>query len=119
MHPRARWIEHNGKPILLHDYSALSGGKFVDTIKVLTESIVSSNQIDTLLLIDASDSFVDKDVIAEFKKAGTRVKPQVKKIAVVGVNQVQRFFINLINQVSEVDATPFKTIEQAKNWLIE
>ena len=119
MHERERWIEHAGQRILVHDYSHLSGHEYMHAIHDRVESLRRSGLSDVPLLLDVTDSFVNKETLAEFKRAGVDVKPYVRKIAVIGITGLQKYFLHLVNQFSDVGAKPFDTRVEALNWLTE
>jgi hypothetical protein len=119
MQERERWIEHAGRRILLHDYSHLAGHEYSHAIRDRVESLTRSRMSDVPLLLDVTDSFVNKDALAAFKQAGVDVKPHVRKIAVIGITGLQKYFLHLINQFSAVDARPFDSRAEALDWLIE
>ena len=115
---RARWIEHRGQRVLLHDYSELSGYDYVQAIQERVASLTGSGLVDVPLLLDVTESFVNKEALAAFKQAGVDVRPHVRKIAVVGVSGLQKYFLHLVNQFSAVGAEPFDTRAQALDWLV-
>ncbi len=39
-------------------------------------------------------------------------------MAIVGVTGIKAIFLNAINLFSKQDVRPFKTIEEAKEWLV-
>ena len=118
MRERVRWIDHRGRRVLLHDYTKLNHHNYAETIKQRVQEIQAEGFKDLLLLLDVTDSYVDKDALAVFKQAGREVRPHVHKLAVVGVSGVQKFFLQLINQFSNVGARPFDTEGEALEWLI-
>jgi hypothetical protein len=119
MQERERWIEHAGRQILVHDYSRLSGHAYMHAIQDRVRSLTGSGLSDVRLLLDVTDSFVNKDALAEFKRAGVDVKPHVRKIAVIGITGLQKYFLHLINQFSDVGARPFDTRVEALDWLAD
>jgi len=116
---RERWIEHAGHRVLLHDYSHLSGPDYAHAIHDRVASLARSGVTGVPLLLDVTDSFVNKDALAAFKRAGVDVRPFVSKIAVIGVTGLQKYFLHLVNQFSGVGARPFDTRIEALEWLVE
>jgi len=115
---RVKWIEYKGKDILDYDYTNLQGDEFVETIKVLTDHLMNIGKEDILLLLDLTNSFTNKAVVNAFTEAGKRVRPVVKKTAVLGITGVKKVLLNVVNKLSSIDANPFSTKEDAKEWLI-
>ena len=118
MSERTRWIDYQGRRILVHDYSKLNHHHYTETIKQRVGEIASEGNRDLLLLLDVTNSYVDKETLATFKQAGKDVRPYVHKLAVIGVTGVQKFLLQLINQFSDVGARPFDTEREAFNWLV-
>ena len=114
---RAKWIDYNGKEILLNDYTNLQGD-YVEIIETLTNYIMKSGKQEILLLIDLNDSYVNKAVVNGFTEAGKRVRPVVKRTAVLGITGVKKVLLNVVNKLSSIDANPFSTEDGAKEWLV-
>jgi hypothetical protein len=115
---RSQLLEHKGKQILFHDYSGIDREEYVATINTLTEEVVqTASSGGGLLLLDISGTYIDREVLEAFTRAGKRVRPHVDRTAVVGLEGVQRLFLNVVNKLSDVGAKPFDNLELAKDWL--
>ena len=114
---RFKWIEYKGVEILLNDYSNLTGENFIETLNILTEHFLEQKKENILLLLDIRNSYSNKEIIEALNKASKRIKPFVKKSAVIGVTGVKKILLNVINKVSSLGANPFSTEEDAKEWL--
>ena len=114
---RAKWIDYKGKEILLNDYTNLQGD-YVEIIEALTSYILNSGKKEILLLIDLNDSYTNKVVVNGFTEAGKRVRPVVIRTAVLGITGIKKVLLNAVNKLSSIDANPFSTEEDAKEWLI-
>ena len=115
---RVKWIEYEGKEILCDDYTNLQGEELVETIEVLTNHLIDSGKKEILLLIDLNNSYTNKEVVNAFTEAGKRVRPVVKRTAVLGITGVKKVLLNVVNKLSSIDANPFSTEEDAKKWLV-
>jgi len=115
---RFKWVEYKGAEILLNDYSNLTGENFIETLQVLTEHFLKQEKKDILLLLDVRNSYSNKEIIEALNKASKRIKPFVKKSAVIGVTGVKKILLNVINKVSSLGANPFSSEEDAKEWLV-
>jgi hypothetical protein len=115
---RVKWIEYKGKEILRDDYTNLQGEELVHAIEVLTNHLMESGKKEVLLLIDLNNSYTNKEVVNAFTEAGKRVRPIVEKTAVLGITGVKKVLLNVVNKLSSIDANPFSTEEEAKEWLI-
>ena len=114
---RIKWINYKGKEILLDDYTNLQGD-YVEIIEALTNHLINSGKKEILLLIDLNNSYTNKAVVNAFTEAGKRVRPVVKRTAVLGITGVKKVLLNVVNKLSSIDANPFSTEEDAKEWLI-
>ena len=115
---RVKWINYKEKEILYDDYTNLQGDEFVEAIKVISNHLMNSGKKDILLLIDINNSYTNKTVVNAFTEAGKRVRPIVKKTAVLGITGVKKVLLNVVNKLSSIDANPFSTEEDAKDWLV-
>ena len=115
---RFKWIEYKGVEILLNDYSNLTGENFIETLNTLTEHFIAQEKKDILLLLDVRNSYSNKEIIEALNKSSKRIKPFVKKSAVIGVTGVKKILLNVINKVSSLGANPFTSEEEAKDWLV-
>ena len=115
---RVKWISYKGKDILYDDYTNLQGDEFVETIEALTNHLMDSGKQEILLLIDLNNSYTNKAVVNAFTEAGKKVRPVVKRTAVLGITGVKKVLLNVVNKLSSIDANPFSTEEDAKEWLI-
>ena len=114
---RVKWINYKGKEILLDDYTNLQGD-YVEIIEALTNHLINSGKKEILLLIDLNNSYTNKAVVNAFTEAGKRVRPVVKRTAVLGITGVKKVLLNVVNKLSSIDANPFSTEEDAKDWLV-
>ncbi len=115
---RETWLDHRGHKILKHSYVGLSGDPGLQAVHWLKNCIVNRKQYNLLFLIDITDAYANKEILAAFKNAALEVKPFIEKTAVVGATGVLAFFLHLINKFSKLDARPFDTVEEALDWLI-
>ena len=114
---RIKWINYKGKEILLDDYTNLQGD-YVEIIEALTNHLINSGKKEILLLIDLNNSYTNKAVVNAFTEAGKRVRPVVKRTAVLGITGVKKVLLNVVNKLSSIDANPFSTEDAAKDWLV-
>lgn len=114
---RVRWITHRGQQVLVHNYADLANEEYTDSINRRVAEIRDAGTRDILLLLDVTDSYIDRDTLSTFRQAGKDVRPYVRKLAVIGVSGVQRYFLHLINQFSKIGAEPFETEQEAIDWL--
>jgi len=115
---RVKWIEYKEVKILINDYSNLTGENFIETLQILTEHFLKQNYEDILLLLDIRNSYSNMEIIEALNISSKRIKPFVKKSAVLGVTGVKKILLSVVNKISSLGAKPFVSEEEAKEWLI-
>ncbi len=116
---RESYIQHAGQTILVHDYSGLVGDEAARLAIFHSESVQKRGIYNILLLVDVTDAYANKEALRAFKKATKRTRTQFKKVAIIGVVGVVKFFLDLVNRFSDLDAHSFNTQEEALDWLVE
>ncbi len=116
---REYWIKHDGKPILVHDYSGLVGDEIAETMETLTETFVSRGIYETLFLFNATDMVINRKAMKVAKKCGAKVKPYLKKFAIVGVEGVARHLTLVVDAFVGLGLRVFDSHEEAFDWLVE
>ncbi len=115
---RLRWTKYQEKDILIQDYSKLPGDDIARLMSAIADQIIKSGKKDLLIIVDVTDGIGNKAAIGAFGKYSKLLKPVFKKTAVLGIDGVKKIFLNAINKLSDVGATPFDSYEEAKEWLI-
>ena len=115
---RFKWIEYKGVEILLNDYTNLTGENFIETLDILTEHFLAQKRKNILLLLDVRNSYSNKEIIEALNASSKRIKPFLKKSAVLGVTGVKKILLSVVNKVSDLGAKPFTTEDEAKEWLV-
>jgi hypothetical protein len=115
---RMKWLTHNGKDILYEDYTNLTGEQIARLVPAITKITEEKDYKDILLLLDFTNSFANKEATNAFGESGKVSKDRLKKTAVLGITGVKKVLLNFVNRVSKVDAKPFSSEEDAKEWLI-
>ena len=117
MNNRRQLIQHNGKTLIIHNYNGLSGQEYVDAIEYNGREGKSLNAGERLILIDVTNSIVDKEVIKAFKRVSHNASTHLSKTAVVGVTGIQKMFIKTVSSFSNLNVQAFGTQEEAIQWL--
>ena len=115
---RMKWLTYKGHEILLDDYSNLKPDVFLPLINVVTDLTFKSGKENILLIVDVSNSYANKEIIAEFNVSGKRSKSLLKKTAVLGITGVKKILLNVVNRFTGLDAKAFSSLEEAQDWLI-
>ncbi len=111
-------IQYAGRQIIFLDFVGLAGEDYARVIEQtgLQEEAVGGT--DRLMLADVTDSVVDKQALAAFKRVTKKNGPNISKAAIVGISGIQELFLSIVNTVSGIGAKPFKTREEAMEWLV-
>ena len=114
-------IIHKGKEVLYIDYHGTrSDEEMIEVLKTAQEIIIKDNK-EYLQLTDLRGSFATPGYMKAAKEVAKETPKLAKKRAVVGVDSPARLILlkayNLILG-SETAIKPFKTIEEAKDWLV-
>ncbi len=115
---RMKWIIHKGKDILYEDYRNLTGNQIAQLVPAITKLTEDKDYKGILLLLDFTNSFANKEATNAFGESGKISKDRLKKTAVLGITGVKKVLLNFVNRVSKVDAKPFNSEENAKDWLV-
>jgi len=120
MAKRARNEIYEGKKIIFLDYTGVSHHEEEMFIKELDEvkNFILSQGDNLLILVDVRNSYGSPKIINKMKEDGKIEKPFIKKQAVVGVSGMKEILLKGINLFTDINMKPFKTIEEAKNYLV-
>lgn len=119
MDDRIRFIEHQGKQILLVDVSHCTARE-VETLSLLVPSYVTSEpRGSVLLLADFTGAEFDRIAIDRLKEGAVFDRPHLKRSAWVGTEGLPHIFYEHIKSFSRRDLPTFKTREEALDWLVK
>ena len=113
-----RFIEHEGKTILLTDYKGIQGSDIVERVMRNKETILGLGK-DQLILVDVAGCIATSEITNAFKDCASAIKPVVKKTAVIGLIGIQRLLLRSVNIVSHLDVNAFDKEEDALAWLVK
>lgn len=113
-----QWLTHNGKQILVQDYRGCVGPSFIAAIRAneafsLAQEVKSGIRV----LIDVTGAYGDRESLQVYKQSAKQFRNYFDKRAVVGVDGVLRFFMEIISSFAGVKVVAFDTREQALDWL--
>jgi hypothetical protein len=118
----AKWIEYKGRQVLYADYRKLSSKEFVALLEEADRLILASpNKV--LYLGNIEDAAVSREVMDWLRRHGPdTAKKKVEKIAILGVTGVKKVLMDAVTGIFAkvaVPARPFKTEEEALEWLVK
>jgi hypothetical protein len=119
MDDRIRFIEHEGKKILLLDFSDASAYEMQLLLEYVRVTVAQHAHESLVTLADFTGSTVDHAVATKLKEVLTLDRPFVKKTAWVGAESIPHAFMENIHNFSQREIATFKTREEAMDWLVE
>jgi hypothetical protein len=128
MEERVRYLEHNGKQILITDLSSLVASEIppvvVDAARVirthppgslLTLTIATDAR---LTLRDGSGEY-DRPMVETIRSAIAGNRPHIRASAiVVGPGDAHRILVDFFNRMSDRHFEMFDSLDEALDWLV-
>ena len=119
--PRTRFINHQGRAIVLMDFSGITGE--AEAMPIIDEAkrfVAARPQVrDLLTLVDATGSVCTGAVVERLKDLAKHNTPWVLAGAVVGLSPILRLFLRIITFVTGRKLAVFRTRDEAQAWLVE
>ena len=116
---RLRVIKHKGHAIYLIDFSHCTGKEILFLLDLIRADVSRHTPGSVLSLADFTGAEVDKTVATRIKEVLALDRPYVKKSAWVGTESLPHVFYEHFKNFSQRDLPPFKTREEAMDWLVE
>jgi hypothetical protein len=114
-----RWIEHNGKSVLVTDFRGLRGEQLLSNLEELA-TIMTDNPIPVRLLLNAEGIFVDPTLLTYAKQLGKEVfAAKASKTAALGVRGAKATLLQFYNAFTGAQVQPFNSEREALDWLVE
>jgi hypothetical protein len=115
---RLRYIEHQGKHILLADGSGYNHDQLVEGIKAVPQFVTKQPEGSVLLLCDFTGSQFTKDTIEQLKIAAVFDRPHIAKAAWVLSDNLHKVLMDSIRSFSAREIPVFATREEALDYLV-
>lgn len=119
MDERIRFITHNGKQILLTDFSNCSAREVEKIARAVPEYVTVRPRGSVLLLVDFTKASFDEEAMRAMKESAVLDKPYIKKSAWVGAEDVPSVFVRNLKDFSHRKFPTFKSRDEALTWLVE
>ena len=119
MHERIRFVTHNGKQILLTDFSNCSAIEVEKIARAIPEYVTVQPRGSVLLLTDFSGTSFDGEAMRAIKESAVFDKPYIKKSAWLGAESLPKDFEQNLKAFSRREFPTFKSRDGALTWLIE
>jgi hypothetical protein len=114
---RIRFIDHQGKEILLVDLSNCPANEVEKIARAVPDYTTVRPRGSVLVLTDFTGAAFDRDAVRAIKETAVFDKPFVKKSALVGTEDLPVSFYDELKTFSRRELLPFKTREEALDWL--
>ena len=118
MSDRISFITHRGKAIMVIDFSHCEAKEILLLLEEIQHTVARHEKGSLLTLADLTGAHVDRAVATRMKEVLVRDRPFVKRSAWVGVESVPKVYYDNIKTFSQRDFPPFKTREEAMDWLV-
>lgn len=115
---RVRYIEHDGKRILLADITACKPDQMLECIRLVPAHVTREPEHSVLLLADFTGAEFTRESIEKLKIAAAYDQPHIAKAAWVLSDNLPKVFIESIRTFSARDIAVFSTREEALEYLI-
>jgi len=116
---RVRFIEHNGKRIVLLDFAGITDPSQGLAAVAEATKFIGAQPVggDTVTLTDVTDTRYDRQIVEAFKEMTAKNKPIVRTAAIVSNSPLHRAAISMIALVSRRKLQVFDTRAEALEWL--
>ncbi len=114
----SKTIDYRGHRIHRADYSNLDEEEVIKAMRHNTQENLDEGERDLLLMLILEGVNVSKNVLKANIELAPKIRPHLKKTAVVGLAKIQHLFINYIISVFAIDVRAFEDETEAKEWLI-
>jgi hypothetical protein len=118
-HERLGFIKHKGHAIYLIDVAHCTAKELLVLLDMIRADIARHAPGSLLTLVDITGAEIDKKVATRIKEVLVLDRPYVKRSAWVGTESVPAVFYEHFKNFSQRDLPPFKTREEAMDWLIQ
>lgn len=119
MSERIRFIEHQGKQILLLDFSQATAEQMIPLLKLVSATIAEQARGSVLVLAKYENTEIDHDVAMKIKEVLTLDRPYVKKAAWLGTEKIPHAYMENFHSFSQREIVTFKNQEDALEWLVK
>jgi hypothetical protein len=116
---RVRFITHQGKQVLLLDYSHLDDEAAMLAMVAERRRIVAQQPKGSVLTVaDLTGARPTKNALMRIKEANVYDQPYVRRAALVGVDEHQKTQVESVETFSHHQHKRFPTMQEALDWLV-
>ena len=115
---RLQFEVHEGKRVLMIDYSYCDVGQMQEMIELTCTLIATQLPGSVLTLSDVTGAIFNTEVVEQLKEMAKHNAPYVRKAALVGVTGLQAFIYNVVQTFSKRNIPVFSNKEEALKYLL-
>jgi len=119
MDERISFVTHQGQKIMLVDLSGCEAKEILLLLEQIQRTVARHARNSLLTLADLTGAHIDRAVATRMKEVLVLDRPYVKRSAWVGAESVPHVYYENIRSFSQRDFPPFKTREEAMDWLVK
>ena len=117
---RIRFEDHQGKKILIEDFTQLKPGEeFLNTIANAKATIASQPAKSVLAVLDATGAGFNAEILGAMKEFTRDNTPYIKAATVVGITGMLEVALTAVSKFSGRDFKSFPSREAAIEWLVQ
>ena len=116
---RIRTLQHQGKDILLVDFSGCQSLEIITLLAEVQSQIGEQAPASVFVLADFSGAQVDRNASTRIKEVLVYDRPFVRKSAWVGTESLPKVFYENFKAFSQRELPAFKTRAEAMEWLVD
>ena len=116
---RIFFITHKGKPIMVVDISHCEPKEILLLLEEVQRTVARHERGSLLTLGDMTGAHIDRAVATRMKEVLVMDRPFVKRSAWVGAESVPHVLYENFKTFSQREFPPFKTREEAMDWLVD
>jgi hypothetical protein len=117
MHKRIQFIDHQGKRVLLVDFSNCPSDEVEKIARAVPDYVTVNALGSVLVLTDFTGAVFDRDAVRAVKETAVFDKPFVRKSALIGTEDLPASFYDELKSYSRRELLIFTTREEALDWL--
>jgi hypothetical protein len=118
---RATWISRKEVPIWCCDFGGFGSDRQGLVAEIAVSQAVIDQQAENSLLVavDLNDARPTSEIVEFFNSNASRARTPIRKLAILGVSDFQRFWYRRVKRISWPKKSRFfDDWEKAKDWLI-
>jgi hypothetical protein len=116
---RIRFIAHEGKQVLLVDFSYCSAGETEGTARKVPDYVTVQPLGSVLLLVDFTEAAFNAESIRTMQQNSIFDKPYILKSAWIGTSSLPDAFRLELSNYSRREFPVFQSRREALQWLVE